>query len=89
VTLTRIGKYFVVDATREEQLCSSGSLTVAINSHGRTTALEKRGSASIDPGTVFSMLHTARTVGMQLLAAVDQQLAQGSQVRGDARGWMN
>jgi exosome complex component RRP42 len=89
VTLTRIGKYFVVDATREEQLCSSGSLTVAINAHGRTTALEKRGSASIDPGTVFSMLHTARTVGMQLLAAVDQQLAQGAQVRGDARGWMN
>lgn len=89
VTLTRIGKHYVVDATREEQLCSSGSLTVAVNSFGRTTSLEKRGTASLEPAAVFTMLHTARTVGAQLLAAVDKQLALGAQVRGDNRGFLN
>ncbi len=89
VTLTRIGKHYVVDATREEQLCSSGSLTVAVNSHGRTTSLEKRGAASLEPAAVFTMLHTARTVGAELLAAVDKQLALGAQMRGDNRGFLN
>jgi exosome complex RNA-binding protein Rrp42 (RNase PH superfamily) len=91
VTLTRVGaqQHFVVDATREELACSSGSLAVAVNALGRTCALQKRGHSSLDPATLFTMLHTARSVGAQLIASVDRALADGTQMRADSRGFMN
>lgn len=91
VTLTRVGaqQHFVVDATREELACSSGSLAVAVNPLGRTCALEKRGHSSLDPATLFTMLHTARSVGAQLIASLDRALADGTQMRPDTRGFMN
>jgi exosome complex RNA-binding protein Rrp42 (RNase PH superfamily) len=43
VTLPRVGKYFVVDATPEEESCSKGKLAIGVSPAGIITSIEKLG----------------------------------------------
>jgi len=66
VSLTKIGKCFVVDATREEELCMAASITVAVNSHGQLCGVNKSSAGGIAPETLRVMLACARQAGMEL-----------------------
>lgn len=43
ITLPRVGRYFVVDATLEEESCSQGKLAIAVTSDGTITNVDKLG----------------------------------------------
>jgi len=43
ITLPRVGKYFVVDATLEEESCSKGKLAIGVSQSGDVTSVDKLG----------------------------------------------
>jgi len=43
ITLPRVGKYFVVDATLEEESCSKGKLAIGVAPAGSITSVDKLG----------------------------------------------
>lgn len=45
VTLPRVGRYFVVDATSEEESCSKGKLAIGVAPDGKITSVDKLGKA--------------------------------------------
>lgn len=45
VTLPRVGRYFVVDATSEEESCSKGKLAIGVAPDGSITSVDKLGKA--------------------------------------------
>lgn len=71
VTLTRIGSHYVVDATPEEESCSNGALTVAVNASGHTCGVEKSGEAALQVTAAFAMLHAAVQIGKALIQELD------------------
>jgi len=43
VTLPRVGRYFVVDASLEEESCSKGKLAIGVTPNGLITSVDKLG----------------------------------------------
>jgi exosome complex component RRP42 len=76
VTLTKIGHEFLVDPSLEEELCQSARLTVGVNAKGHTVAIQKGGRGGLLPTSIHAMLFTARKLGVSMIAALDQSLAQ-------------
>jgi len=76
VTLARIGNHCVVDASPEEETCSSASLLVAITPKGEIATLRKIGGGSFHPATMLSATKLAISVGTELNNALMVKLIQ-------------
>nr|GEX19238.1 exosome complex component RRP42-like [Tanacetum cinerariifolium] len=63
VTLTKVGRHYIVDATLEEESQMSSAVSVSINRQGLICGLTKRGGANLDPRVILDMIPVAKHFG--------------------------
>ena len=81
VSLTKIGDYFVIDPTSEEESCMTMQLTVAVDKAGNFCSMSKTGRGSIDPSGMMEMLQVR---SLLLLGAVSLTCPQSVQKIGQS-----
>ncbi|KAG9441351.1 hypothetical protein H6P81_017205 [Aristolochia fimbriata] len=60
VTLTKVGRHYIVDATPEEESQMSSAVSVSVNRDGQICGLSKRGSTGLDPSVILDMISVAK-----------------------------
>ncbi|XP_047976654.1 exosome complex component RRP42-like isoform X1 [Salvia hispanica] len=75
VTLTKVGRHYIVDATTEEESQMSSAVSVSINRQGRICGLTKRGGAGLHPTVILDMVSAAKHVSEQLMNKLDSEIA--------------
>ncbi|KAL5705108.1 hypothetical protein ACHQM5_023452 [Ranunculus cassubicifolius] len=75
VTLTKIGRHYIADATLEEESQMSSALSISVNRHGHICGLTKRGGAGLDPSVILDMISVAKHVSEQLIAQLDSKIS--------------
>ncbi|KAM3271002.1 exosome complex exonuclease RRP42 isoform X1 [Capsicum chacoense] len=74
VTLTKVGRHYIVDATSEEESLMSSAVSISVNRHGMICGLTKRGGAGLDPSVILDMISVAKHVSEQLLNKLDSEI---------------
>ncbi|KAL9232321.1 hypothetical protein vseg_007445 [Gypsophila vaccaria] len=75
ITLTKVGKHYVVDATAEEESQMSSATSISVNRQGHICGLTKRGGAGLDPSVIHDMISVAKHVSEQFLDKLDSEIA--------------
>ncbi|KAL4361089.1 hypothetical protein GQ457_04G006730 [Hibiscus cannabinus] len=75
VTLTKVGKHYIVDATSEEESQMSSAVSISVNRKGHVCGLTKRGGAGLDPSIILDMISVAKHVSEQLINKLDSEIA--------------
>ncbi|THU74197.1 hypothetical protein C4D60_Mb04t30830 [Musa balbisiana] len=75
VTLTKVSRHYIVDATSEEESQMSSAVSISVNRHGHICGLTKRGGAGLDPSVILDMISVAKHVGEQLMSLLDSEIA--------------
>ncbi|XP_048135537.1 exosome complex component RRP42-like isoform X2 [Rhodamnia argentea] len=75
VTLTKVGRHYIVDATSEEESETSSAVSVSINRKGLICGLTKRGGAGLDPSVILDMISVAKHVSEQLMDRLDSEIS--------------
>ncbi|EXB98286.1 Exosome complex component [Morus notabilis] len=75
VTLTKVGKHYIVDATAEEESQMSSAVSISVNRQGHICGLTKRGGAGLDPSIILDMISVAKHVSEQLINKLDSEIA--------------
>ncbi|KAG2582789.1 hypothetical protein PVAP13_6KG094406, partial [Panicum virgatum] len=75
VTLTKVGRHYIVDATSEEESQMSSAVSVSVNRSGRVCGLTKRGGVGLDPSVIFDMISVAKHVSQQFMAQLDSKIS--------------
>ncbi|KAJ3704296.1 hypothetical protein LUZ61_008001 [Rhynchospora tenuis] len=75
VTLTKVGKHYIVDATSEEESQMSSAVSVSVNGNGQICGLTKRGGAGLDPSVLYDMVSVAKYVSQQFISVLDSEIA--------------
>lgn len=85
VTLTKVGRYHVVDATAEEEACSDAQVMVGVNRNGDMCGMCKYGRGAINPALLAEMTKQARDTGMALIADLDVALKEEEKLGANIR----
>ncbi|KAL0013097.1 hypothetical protein SO802_000166 [Lithocarpus litseifolius] len=75
VTLTKVGRHYIVDATSEEESQMSSAVSISVNRKGHICGLIKRGGAGLDPGIILDMMSVVKHVSEQLINKLDSEIA--------------
>ncbi|KAJ1691256.1 hypothetical protein LUZ63_015411 [Rhynchospora breviuscula] len=75
VTLTKVGKHYIVDATSEEESQMSSAVSVSVNRNGQICGLTKRGGAGLDPSVIHDMVSVAKYVSQEFISVLDSEVA--------------
>ncbi|CAH2068782.1 unnamed protein product [Thlaspi arvense] len=75
VTLTKVGKHYIVDATSEEESQMSSAVSVSVNRKGHICGLIKRGGTGLDPSVILDMISVAKHVSEQLFDKLDSEIS--------------
>ncbi|XP_022988876.1 exosome complex component RRP42 [Cucurbita maxima] len=75
VTLTKVGRHYIVDATLEEESQMSSAISISVNRHCHVCGLTKRGGAGVDPSVILDMISVGKHVSEQLLNKLDSEIA--------------
>lgn len=75
ITLTKVGRHYIVDATAEEESQMTAAVSVAVNRKGIVSGLTKRGGIGLDPSILADMISVARHVSQTLIPTVDAEIA--------------
>ncbi|XP_024192055.1 exosome complex component RRP42 isoform X1 [Rosa chinensis] len=75
VTLTKVGRHYIVDATSEEESQMSLAVSISVNRQGNICGLTKRGGAGLDPSVILDMISVALSVSERLINTLDSQRA--------------
>ncbi|THG20592.1 hypothetical protein TEA_028571 [Camellia sinensis var. sinensis] len=75
VTLTKVGRHYIVDATSEEESQMSSAISVSVNRQGRICGLTKRGGAGLDPSVILDMVSVTKHVSEQLMNKLDSEIS--------------
>ncbi|KAI3944292.1 hypothetical protein MKW92_019868 [Papaver armeniacum] len=75
VTLTKVGRHYIADATSEEESQMSSAISFSINKHGHICGLTKRGGSGLDPSVILDMLSVAKHVSEQLMMDLDSKIS--------------
>ncbi|KAE8722657.1 hypothetical protein F3Y22_tig00013808pilonHSYRG00105 [Hibiscus syriacus] len=78
VTLKRVGKCYIVDATVEEESQMSSVVSISVNRKGHVCGLTKWGGwggAGLDPCIILDMISVAKHVSEQLINKLDSETA--------------
>ncbi|XP_019190996.1 PREDICTED: exosome complex component RRP42 [Ipomoea nil] len=75
VTLTKVGRHCIVDATSEEESQMSSAVSISVNREGHVCGLTKRGGAGLDPADILDMVNKAQVVGSELINDLDSKIA--------------
>ncbi|CAH9092932.1 unnamed protein product [Cuscuta epithymum] len=82
VTLTKVGRFCIVDATSEEESQMSSAVSISVNRKGHICGVSKRGGAALDPADILDMIHKAQVVGDELVNKLDSLIA-AAEARGE------
>ncbi|KAA0031919.1 exosome complex component RRP42-like [Cucumis melo var. makuwa] len=74
VTLTKVGKHYIIDATLEEESQMSSAVSISINRHGHICGLTKRGGVGVDPSIILDMISVGKNVSEELLNKLDSEI---------------
>lgn len=74
ITLTKVGREYIVDTTSEEESQMSSAVSVSVNRHGKICGLTKRGGAGLDPSVILDMISVAKHVSQQLISQLDSEI---------------
>ncbi|KAL3678226.1 hypothetical protein R1sor_021182 [Riccia sorocarpa] len=66
VTLTKVGKHYIVDATAEEEPQMTEAVSVAANRKGTVCGLTKHGGAGLDTSVLLDMISVAKRISQSL-----------------------
>ncbi|KAK9929126.1 hypothetical protein M0R45_026234 [Rubus argutus] len=75
VTLTKVGRHYIVDATSEEESQMSSAVSISVNRRGNICGLTKRGGAGLDSSVILDMISVAQSISEQLINTLDSQIA--------------
>ncbi|KAJ7569441.1 hypothetical protein O6H91_01G078100 [Diphasiastrum complanatum] len=75
VTISKVGRYHIVDATAEEESQVSSAVSVAVNSKGLICGLTKSGTAGLDPSILMDMISVGKRVGLKTISSVETDIA--------------
>ncbi|OAY71227.1 Exosome complex component RRP42 [Ananas comosus] len=75
ITLTKVGKHYIVDATAEEESQMSSAVSVSVNRNGQICGLIKRGGTGLDPSVILDMISVAKHVSKELISMLDSEIA--------------
>ncbi|KAK1272600.1 hypothetical protein QJS04_geneDACA018282 [Acorus gramineus] len=75
VTLTKVGRHYIVDATSDEESQMSSAVSVSVNRHGHICGLTKRGGAGLDPSVIMDMISVGKHVSEQLITVLDSEIS--------------
>lgn len=75
VTLTKVGKHYIVDATTEEESQMSSAISISINRQGHICGMTKRGGTGLDPSVILDMISVAKYVSVPLMDKLDSEIA--------------
>lgn len=75
ITLTKVGKHYIVDATEEEESQMSSAISISINRHGHICGLTKRGGAGVDPSIILDMISVSKHVSESFINTLDSEIA--------------
>ncbi|MBA0697237.1 hypothetical protein Gohar_019876, partial [Gossypium harknessii] len=75
VTLTKVGRHYIVDATSEEESQMSSAVSISVNRKGHICGLTKRGGVGLDPSIILDMISVAKHVSEQLINKLDSEIA--------------
>lgn len=75
ITLTKVGRHYIVDATSEEESQMSSAVSVSVNWHGQICGMTKRGGAGLDPSVILDMISVAKAVSQQFISVLDSEIA--------------
>ncbi|KAM0002516.1 putative ribosomal protein S5 domain 2-type [Helianthus debilis subsp. tardiflorus] len=84
VTLTKVGRHYIVDATSEEESQMSSAVSVSVNRQGLICGLTKRGGAGLDPSVIYDMISVAKHVSEQLMNKLDSEIAAAEAMEEDS-----
>jgi exosome complex component RRP42 len=71
VTLHKFDKYFCADCSLEEEECSEGFVTVAVDSNGSIYAVKKGGDKGIQPAIMTEMIQAAKKIAQEKVMSHD------------------
>ncbi|KAF3792133.1 putative exosome complex exonuclease [Nymphaea thermarum] len=74
ITLTKVGRHYIVDATSEEESQMSSAVSVSVNRHGQICGFTKRGGAGLDPSVILDMISVAKHVSEELISVLDSEI---------------
>lgn len=74
VSLTKIGKRYIIDPSPEEEQCMNMQFTVGVDRAGNFCGMTKSGRGGIDPSGVLEMLQSVKIIGSALLERIDKVL---------------
>ncbi|KAK2399562.1 exosome complex component RRP42 [Trifolium repens] len=75
ITLTKVGRHYIVDATPEEESQMSSAVSISVNRKGHICGITKRGGAGLDPSVVLDMVSVAKYVSEELMNKLDSEIA--------------
>ncbi|CAI9102893.1 OLC1v1001260C1 [Oldenlandia corymbosa var. corymbosa] len=75
ITLTKVGKHYIVDATSEEESQMSSAVSVSVNRQGHICGMTKRGGAGLDPSVILDMVSVAKHLSEQLIIKLESDIA--------------
>lgn len=75
ITLTKVGKHYIVDATAEEESQMSSAISISVNRQGLICGLTKRGGAGVDPSVILDMISVTKHVSEQFINKIDSEIA--------------
>lgn len=75
LSLSQVGKHYIVDATSEEESQMSSAVSVSVNRRGQICGLTKRGGAGLDPTVIFDMISVAKHVSQRFISLLDSEIA--------------
>ncbi|CAM8935769.1 unnamed protein product [Rhodiola kirilowii] len=84
VTLTKVGRHYIVDATSEEESQMSSAMSISINRQGNICGLTKRGGSGLDPSVILDMISVAKHVSEQLMNKLDSEIAAAEAMEEDS-----
>ncbi|OQR86513.1 exosome complex exonuclease RRP42-like protein [Achlya hypogyna] len=76
LTLSKVDRWFVMDALLEEELCMSAQISVAMDSTGRLCGMQKSGSGALDVKEMQAMIDVANTSAPQVFTAMTRVFAE-------------
>ncbi|KAJ4827341.1 hypothetical protein Tsubulata_003297 [Turnera subulata] len=75
VTLTKVGRHYIVDATSDEESQMTTAVSISINRKGHICGLTKRGSSGLDSSIISDMISVAQHISVQLFDKLDTQIS--------------
>ncbi|CAK4703938.1 hypothetical protein LEN26_008454 [Aphanomyces euteiches] len=76
MTLSKVDKWFVMDATLEEELCMTAQISVAIDRLGHVCGMQKNGLGALEMKEMQAMVDAACKTSPQVFQAIDKVSAE-------------